>query len=78
MLRKYEHQSSNPSGGSLGLEPNAVVQNRIIWSASAQSMVKVKLVVTGRPPGWAVVRLAVGSIMPQATAPNTPTALAAR
>jgi hypothetical protein len=33
-------------------------------------MVKVKLVVTGRPPGWSVVRLAVGSIMPQATAPR--------
>jgi hypothetical protein len=33
-------------------------------------MVKVKLVVTGRPPGWSVVRLAVGSIMPQATAPS--------
>jgi hypothetical protein len=46
MLRKYEHQSSNPSGGSLGLYPNAAVQNRIIRSASAQSMVNVKLVAT--------------------------------
>jgi hypothetical protein len=30
----------------LGLYPNAAVQNRIIRSASAQSMVNVKLVAT--------------------------------
>src|SRR5215203_4904266 len=57
MLRKYAHQSSNPSGGSFGLYPNAVVQNCIIRSASPQSMVNVKLVATSTPPGWSVCLL---------------------
>src|SRR5215218_6834428 len=57
MLWKYAHQSSNPSGGSFGLYPNAVVQNCIIRSASPQSMVNVKLVATSTPPGWSVCLL---------------------